>query len=190
MPRSAPHPVMAGILTRGATSRENRVVVLLDRLDELDFSVDREFVASLAGGIPSREHVAAGMVRAGHAASDDEAFARFLNEGGPAHIQRYRPTIKDTIAAVRDAGGVSVIAHPRGGKGGPGCHERALRRAGCLRAGWHRSRPRGAQREGARRAARHRRPTSGLRRRGPVTITAREGLATPSAATSPTSRSR
>ena len=126
------HPVIAGILTRGATSREDRVVASLDRLDELDLPVDREFVTSLAGGIPSRKHVAAGMVRAGHAASDDEAFARFLDEGGPAYIQRYRPTIEDTIAAVRDAGGVSVIAHPRDGKRGPGVtNERFAELAGC-----------------------------------------------------------
>ena len=53
---------------------------LFARLDDLGLSVDREYVTSLAGGIPSRKHVAAGLVRAGHVVSDDEAFARFLNE--------------------------------------------------------------------------------------------------------------
>lgn len=117
------HPAIAEILRRGATAREDRVAALFDRLDELDLSVDREYVTSLAGGIPSRKHIAAGLVKQGHVATDDEAFARFLNEGGPAYIQRYRPTIEDAIAAIRDAGGVSVIAHPRDDKRGPGVTE-------------------------------------------------------------------
>lgn len=39
----------------------------------------------------------------------------------PAYVQRYRPTIEEAIVvAIRDAGGVSVIAHPRDFKRGPG----------------------------------------------------------------------
>lgn len=117
------HPAIAEILSRGARSREDRVSDLFARLDHLGLSVDREYVTSLAGGIPSRKHVAAGLVMAGHVASDDEAFERFLNEGGPAYIQRYRPTIEDAITAIRDAGGASVIAHPRDGKRGAGVSE-------------------------------------------------------------------
>lgn len=117
------HPAIVEILERGATSREDRVSALFAKLDDLGYSVDREWVTSLAGGIPSRKHVAAGLVKAKHAKSDDDAFARFLNEDGPAYIQRYRPTIEDAITAIRDAGGASVIAHPRDGKLGPGVSE-------------------------------------------------------------------
>lgn len=117
------HPAIEEILERGATSREDRVEALFTRLDDLGLSVDREYVVSLAGGIPSRKHVAAGLVKAGHVRTDDEAFARFLNEGGQAYVQRYRPTIEEAISAIRAAGGVSVIAHPRDGKRGPGVTE-------------------------------------------------------------------
>ena len=117
------HPAIEEILELGATSREDRVEALFTRLDDLDLSVDREYIVSLAGGIPSRKHVAAGLVKAGHVRTDDEAFARFLNEGGPAYVQRYRPTIEDAISAIRAAGGVSVIAHPRDSKRGPGVTE-------------------------------------------------------------------
>ncbi len=117
------HPAVHEILSRGATSREDRVAALFARLDDLGLSVDREYVTSLAGGIPSRKHVAAGLAKAGHVPTDDEAFAQFLNEGGPAYVERYRPTIEQAIAAIRDAGGVSVIAHPRDGKRGPGVSE-------------------------------------------------------------------
>lgn len=120
------HPPTAEILARGTTSREDRISALFAKLDDLGLSVDREYVTSLAGGIPSRKHVAAGLVKAGHVGSDDEAFARFLNEGGPAYVQRYRPTIEEAIVAIRGAGGVSVIAHPRDGKRGPGVSEERL----------------------------------------------------------------
>lgn len=120
------HPPLAEILRRGATSREDRVAALLDRPDAMGLGVDRAFVTGLAGGIPSRKHMAAGLVRAGHVASDDEAFARYLNEGGPAYIQRYRPSIEDAIAAISGAGGVSVIAHPRDGKRGAGVSDERL----------------------------------------------------------------
>lgn len=106
------HPAIAEILRRGASSRKDRAVALFDRLDSLRLPVDREYVTSLAGGIPSRKHVAAGMVKEGYVATDDQAFAEWLNEGRPAYVQRYRPTIEDAILAIRDAGGVSVIAHP------------------------------------------------------------------------------
>jgi predicted metal-dependent phosphoesterase TrpH len=125
------HPAIEDILTRGATSREGRVDALFARLDELGVSVDREYVTSLAGGIPSRKHVAAGLVKAGHVRSDDEAFAELLNEGGSAYVQRYRPTIEDAIAAIRDAGGASVIAHPRDGKRGPGVTEERFAQLGA-----------------------------------------------------------
>ncbi len=117
------HPAISEILTRGATSREDRVSALFVRLDDLGLAVDREYVTSLAGGIPSRKHVAAGLVKAGHVVSDDEAFARFLNEDGPAYIQRYRPTIEEAMAAIGAAGGSSVIAHPRDCKRGQGVSE-------------------------------------------------------------------
>lgn len=112
--------LVAEILAKASTSREDRVAALFDRLDAMGLGVDREFVVGLAGGIPSRKHVAAGLVRAGHVDSDDAAFARYLNEGGPAYVQRYRPSIEEAIAAIKAAGGVAVIAHPRDTRRGPG----------------------------------------------------------------------
>ncbi|MFC6154807.1 PHP domain-containing protein [Nocardioides yefusunii] len=113
-------PALAEILARAATSREDRAEALFARLEQSGLGVDRAAVTASAGGIPSRKHVAAGMVAAGHASSDDDAFARFLNEGREFHVERYRPSVEDAIAAVHAAGGVAVIAHPRDTKRGAG----------------------------------------------------------------------
>lgn len=106
------HPAIAAILQRAAGSRKDRAAALFDRLDELGVGVDRKYVEDLASETPSRKHMAAGMVKAKHVTTDDEAFEKWLNPGRPAYVQRYRPTIEDAIVAIRDAGGVSVIAHP------------------------------------------------------------------------------
>jgi hypothetical protein len=41
-----------------------------------------------------------------------EAFDRFLGEGRPAYVGRYRLTAEEAIQIVRAAGGVATIAHP------------------------------------------------------------------------------
>lgn len=114
------HPSMAEILARAATSREDRAEQLFALLESKDLGVDRDFVTGLAGGIPSRKHMAAGMVQARHVADEDDAFARYLNEGEEAYVQRYRPSIEEAIRVITEAGGVSVIAHPRDTRRGPG----------------------------------------------------------------------
>ncbi len=55
------------------------------------------------------------MVDAGAVASIDEAFTpRWIGPGGPAHISRYALDPVRAIRLVRAAGGVTVLAHPRG----------------------------------------------------------------------------
>ena len=63
--------------------------------------------------------MADGMVQAGHLADEDEAFARYLNEGrdpGSAPSALHR----GSHPVIAEAGGVSVIAHPHDTRRGPG----------------------------------------------------------------------
>ncbi|QWC84578.1 PHP domain-containing protein [Nocardioidaceae bacterium] len=120
------HERIAEILGRAASSRADRIDALFPRLSELGLSVDEQRVRASGEGIPSRKHVAKAMVEAGHVADEDEAFAEWLNEGKPAYVERYRPDIVDAIAAIREAGGVSVIAHPRDTRRGPGVDDERL----------------------------------------------------------------
>ena len=121
------HEAVAEILAKAATSRADRAEALFAKMRELDKPVDRDFVVSLAGGIPSRKHVAAGLVKARHFKSDDQAFQELLNEDKKGYVERYRPSVEEAIAAIAAAGGVSVIAHPRDGKRGPGVSDERLK---------------------------------------------------------------
>ena len=51
-------------------------------------------------------------MEAGAAATVKEAFDRFLGEGKPAYVGRYRLEVADAVRLVRGAGGTATIAHP------------------------------------------------------------------------------
>jgi len=108
------HPAIADMLQRAQTSREGRVEDLFSKLAELEVPVDRQevYASVTPGGVPSRKHFAGALVSAGYVRDDIEAFDRFLDRGRPAYIRRYAPDIEETIQALRQAGGVAVIAHP------------------------------------------------------------------------------
>ncbi|MDA1002504.1 MAG: PHP domain-containing protein [Chloroflexi bacterium] len=59
-----------------------------------------------------RPHVARALLEAGHVASIEEAFDRFLARGQPAYVERERLEPAEAIALVRGAGGLPVFAHP------------------------------------------------------------------------------
>jgi predicted metal-dependent phosphoesterase TrpH len=50
-------------------------------------------------------------VRAGHAASNDDAFDRFLGREHPWYVASEKWPAVDVLRAVRDAGGVTALAH-------------------------------------------------------------------------------
>lgn len=59
-----------------------------------------------------RRHLAALLVRTGHAATYREAFIRFLHDRGKVAVPKRRLPVAEAIALVRAAGGVAAWAHP------------------------------------------------------------------------------
>lgn len=60
----------------------------------------------------TRFHYAAALVKAGYAESIDEAFKKYVGEGGTAYVKQERFSPEKVIRAANDAGGIVVIAHP------------------------------------------------------------------------------
>lgn len=58
-----------------------------------------------------RPTLARALMAAGHASSVEDAFARFLLRGMPGYVPRRGLGPVDTIAAIRAAGGLAVLAH-------------------------------------------------------------------------------
>jgi 3',5'-nucleoside bisphosphate phosphatase len=101
-------------LVRGG--RKGRLAGVLTKLAELGVPVSEAEVMAQVGDSPSvgRPHIADAMIKAGHVRDREEAFDRFLAEGGPAHVQRYAIELERGVDLVHAAGGVAVIGHPWG----------------------------------------------------------------------------
>jgi predicted metal-dependent phosphoesterase TrpH len=101
------------ILARLRGARDIRNEGILGRLAELGVPVNPQRVQEIAGdGSVGRPHIAAALVEAGHVTSQQAAFNRFLARGKPGYVGRERLTAADAAAAIKEAGGVPVLAHP------------------------------------------------------------------------------
>ncbi len=107
-------PALAGLLEARRLDRIERVHQTIAKLETLGAPITFEQVAAhgAADGVLGRPHIARALIAAGHVAALDEAFARYLKNGGPAHIPYPKLGADEGIAAVRAAGGVTSLAHP------------------------------------------------------------------------------
>ncbi len=113
-----------------AEHRRRRMQDILAKLAPLGVRVTVEEVERFSGGKTiGRPHVARAIVERGAAATVKEAFDRYLGEGRPAYVQRFRLETEAAVALVRGAGGTVTAAHPGVSRLERGDLER-LRRAG------------------------------------------------------------
>ncbi len=111
---------LAGELAEIRESRLHRARAMVNKLAELGVPVTWEQVSEIAGGgVVGRPHIARAMIETGVVSSVDEAFTpQWIGPGGPAHVARYALDPVKAIGLVRAAGGVTVLAHPRGAERG------------------------------------------------------------------------
>jgi 3',5'-nucleoside bisphosphate phosphatase len=94
-------------------SRLGRARKIVDILADLGAPITVERVLAIAGEASvGRPHIARALVEAGHATSVQDAFDRYLANGGPADVPRAKMTPEQAIAEVHAAGGVVFVAHP------------------------------------------------------------------------------
>lgn len=93
--------------------RLKRARKIVEKLNKLGMPISFDAVLKKAGsGSVGRPHVANVLLDEGYVYSFQDAFNRFLGDGKPANIDKYRLDIQTTISLVRDAGGICSIAHP------------------------------------------------------------------------------
>ncbi len=94
-------------------ARARRIVEMVDRLSALGLSVDLEALRrTFPRATLGRKHLADWLVSTGQVAGRREAFARFLGDDGPAHVEKPRLLWAEAITLIRAAGGVAGLAHP------------------------------------------------------------------------------
>jgi 3',5'-nucleoside bisphosphate phosphatase len=104
---------LQALLTRLREGRYARAQGMADKMAALGMPIAFERVKELArGGSLGRPHVARAILEAGHVATIGEAFDRFIGRAGPAYVERMKLTPAEAVRAIRESGGVPVIAHP------------------------------------------------------------------------------
>jgi predicted metal-dependent phosphoesterase TrpH len=106
--------VLRAGLERILGGRHERNLKIVEKLNELGCAVTYEDVAAEAGGkVVGRPHFARALIRRGYAATNEEAFEKFLARGAAAYVERLRFSPANAVAMIRSAGGIPVLAHPK-----------------------------------------------------------------------------
>jgi predicted metal-dependent phosphoesterase TrpH len=96
--------------------RLRRFREIAERLSDLGYPIDVESLIQTGSRHPGRSigrpQIASALVAAGHARDVEDAFARFIGTDCPAYVPRRGAAPEQVIELVREAGGVSSMAHP------------------------------------------------------------------------------
>jgi hypothetical protein len=105
---------LRALLERQRSDRLRRVEAMRDRLSRLGVPIDAApvFDAARSGQTVGRPQIADALIAAGHVKTRDEAFARYLANGGAAHVPRAGVSPESVIEVIHAAGGLASLAHP------------------------------------------------------------------------------
>ena len=93
-------------------SRRDRNVRLAARLRELGFDITVEEAEARGRGMTGRPHFAQIMLEKGYVTNFRQAFDDYLDESAKAYVYRREPTFAEGVQQIREAGGISSLAHP------------------------------------------------------------------------------
>lgn len=100
-------------LARLRRGRDDRGKAMVERLQGLGLPITWEEVLAESGGrAVGRPHLARVLVHHGTVRNVDEAFFRYLDEGRPGYVQRYKLSPATAIELIHTAGGLAMLAHP------------------------------------------------------------------------------
>lgn len=100
--------------------RVPRAKAIVEKLRQRGVPVNWDQVARIAGdGAVGRPHIATALMEKGLVGSIGEAFTpEWIGPGGPAYVEKHELDPFEAIRLVKNAGGVTVFAHPAAVKRG------------------------------------------------------------------------
>ncbi len=109
----AAHPALKEHLKVQQARRIRRVHQMVEQLAAVGVTISAEEVLLQAkDGTVGRPHVARILIKHGYAATNAEAFEKYLGNNGPGFVPGSPLPPKEVIGVIRAAGGVPVLAHP------------------------------------------------------------------------------
>jgi predicted metal-dependent phosphoesterase TrpH len=101
------------MLRKFRETRYKRGLKIIEKLNALGIAIEPAEVLAKAGdGALGRPHIAAVLVEKRIVAKAGEAFDKYIAEGGPAYVAKYKMSAREAIDYIRRAGGLAFIAHP------------------------------------------------------------------------------
>ena len=96
------------------TARITRARKMVELLNKNGINITFNQVKSIADDdYIGRPHIARAMVEAGYIDKIADAFtADYIGNGGKAYVSKYKISPKEAITIIKEAGGISVLAHP------------------------------------------------------------------------------
>jgi len=94
-------------------SRQRRAREMTARLQDLGIQIEWRRVQEIAGeGSIGRPHIARAILEKGYITTIKEAFTQYISRDGPAYVEREKVTPVGAVAAILQANGLPVLAHP------------------------------------------------------------------------------
>lgn len=90
--------------------RARRMVKKINKLN-IDLSID-EVLSRAKNSAVGRPHIAIALVELGYCRSYYEAFEKYLGDDRPAYERKIHVSPRSALKLIKDAGGLSFIAHP------------------------------------------------------------------------------
>ena len=111
-PLAAPKAGFLEWLKEAQAERRNRNAKLVASLQNAGVEITLAEVESKGRSLAGRPHFARILVDKGYARTLEDAFRRYIGEEAPSYVHRDSKTTEETVALIRQGGGLPVIAHP------------------------------------------------------------------------------
>ena len=108
------HAGLNAKLEQLSAARRARAARIVERFQALgvDLTLEDVDAATPDGANVGRPHLAKALLQKGAVATMQEAFDRYLADGGPAYVPKMVLPPAEAIALIHDAGGLAFLAHP------------------------------------------------------------------------------
>jgi len=104
---------LTAIFDDARIARAQRNPKIIEKLNSLGLNITMEQVEKRFGADQiGRPHIAEFMKEKGYVKTFKEAFDYYLGKGKVAYVDKYKVTCRQAIQAIRQAGGIAVLAHP------------------------------------------------------------------------------
>lgn len=101
------------MLKRFCDTRENRGLKIVENLAGMGIDLDADSILEKAGaGALGRPHIAEALVEAGYAENFNEVFDKYIGEGCPAYVDKYKMSPEEAVKYIHKASGLAFVAHP------------------------------------------------------------------------------